>query len=397
MASRAVPRAGPGGEQEDERVRREMEQRSRSFLAGLSFEDGDSATHNWDTMLSKALDQRGSGADAVALFMDSAHGGWNRPVPAPAPAAVGGAAAEGSRRNKKTELDQAPRPKADAEPRAAAGNPKALRGEKSAAKEERLQHSTAAAIDSLRHLDQHRAPMSDAAIRQHGHNATNHTAAHAVVPVSVGSGMASAAAMNCTSTSASISASSAPWTSKPLQHKPHAPRSSDAHHQRSGASSRGDHSGQPNQGSGLQDLDPFEVVGVTSPRIAPLGKGGVPGLKKGVISSTAQRHVGFPNALNCLRLKDGDQSLLAEGVRAGKDSSALPAPEMDFANREYTLAKRAQDQARQRKEKQKARDEIDGRVRSNLVQQAVSACECVCREIIGVYWYSFSNLCLRAC
>ena len=82
----------------DEERRIELEQRSRSFLARLSLEDDDPGTQNWDTMLTKALDQKGAGA--VALFMDSASGGWNKPVPG------SNSVAEISKRNKKSDYDE---------------------------------------------------------------------------------------------------------------------------------------------------------------------------------------------------------------------------------------------------------------------------------------------------
>ena len=79
------------------------------------------------------------------------------------------------------------------------------------------------------------------------------------------------------------------------------------------------------------------------------------------------------STLNCLRLKDGDQGLPAEVGRAGKHSSESKEAELDFANKAYTLAKRAQEQARERKEKQKAREDIDSRIRCNQAQHAVCA------------------------
>jgi hypothetical protein len=97
-----------------------------------------------------------------------------------------------------------------------------------------------------------------------------------------------------------------------------------------------------------------------------------------------------------LRLKDGDQGLPAEAGRAGKHSSESKEAELDFANKAYTLAKRAQEQARERKEKQKAREDIDSRIRCNQAQHAVCAplrlcvcdfvrarivCLCVCLRV----------------
>jgi len=234
-----------------------MEQRSRKSLAGLSCEDGIDGAHNWDTMLSTALDNRRAGA--VALFMDSADGGWDRPVPA---------MAEGSKRTKKAELDQKPAAKAGADHRAAAHGPaREMRAERGgAAREERATHTSVAAIDSLRHFDQQRASMSlvstDASNRQ------------SAVPV-----LLSLVSSNASKAPNSCSGSSPPWTSKALPRKPAAPRKSDVR-QRSGVYSSGDDS----QGDDRQDLDHFQILGIASPRISPLGKGGAPGPKNGFIS-----------------------------------------------------------------------------------------------------------------
>ena len=56
-----------------EERRHQKEQRSQSYLAGISFED-DAAhgTQNWDALLSKAL--RSKGADSVALFTEECAG-----------------------------------------------------------------------------------------------------------------------------------------------------------------------------------------------------------------------------------------------------------------------------------------------------------------------------------
>jgi len=112
-------------------------------------------------MLSTTLDNRRAGA--VALFMDSADGGWDRPVPA---------MAEGSKRTKKAELDQKPAAKAGEDHRAAAHGParEMLAERGGAAREEHATHTNVAAIDSLLHFDQQRASMSlvstDASNRQ---------------------------------------------------------------------------------------------------------------------------------------------------------------------------------------------------------------------------------------
>ena len=251
MASR-VPTAGD----QEERRRYEMEQRSRKCLAGLSFED---EIENWDSMLSTALDNR---AGAAKLFMDSADGGWDRPVPAPA------AMAEGSKRSKRAELDLKPAAKAGADHRAAAHGPaKEMRAERGGvAGEERETHTSVAAIDSLRHFDQQRASMSllstDASNRQ------------SAVPV-----LLSLVSINASKAPNSCRGSSPPWTSKALPRKPAAPRKSDVR-QRSGVYSSGDDS----QGDDRQDLDHFQILGIASPRISPLGKGGAPGPKNGFIS-----------------------------------------------------------------------------------------------------------------
>ena len=212
MSSRA-----PTAWDQEEQRRHEMEQRSRKSLAGLSCEDDIDGAHNWDTMLSTALDNRRAGA--VALFMDSADGGWDRPVPA---------MAEGSKRTKKAELDQKPAAKAGEDHRAAAHGParEMLAERGGAAREERATHTSVAAIDSLRHFDQQRASMSlvstDASNRQ------------SAVPV-----LLSLVSSNASKATNSCSGSSPPWTSKPLQLKPAAPRKSDVC-QRSGVYSSGD-------------------------------------------------------------------------------------------------------------------------------------------------------------
>jgi hypothetical protein len=249
-----------------------MEQRSRKCLAGLSFEDDIDRAHNWDTMLSTALDNRRAGA--AKLFMDSADGGWDRPVPA--------AMAEGSKRTKKAELDLKPAAKAGADHRAAAHGPaREMRAERGgAAGEERATHTSVAAIDSaidrsiaatlvdrsLRHFDQQRASMSllstDASKRQ------------SAVPM-----LLSLVSSNESKAPNSCRGSSPPLTPKALQPKPAAPRKSNVC-QRSGVYSSGDDS----QGDDRQDLDHFHILGIASPRISPLGKGGPPGPKKGFIS-----------------------------------------------------------------------------------------------------------------
>ena len=250
-----------------------MEQSSRKCLAGLSFENDIDRAHNWDTMLSTVLDNRRAGA--AKLFMDSADGGWDRPVPVPGlqatqavcvPVPAPAVMAEGSKRTRKAELDLKPAAKAGADHRAAAHGPaREMRAEgRGAAREERATHTSVAAIDSLRHFDHQRASMSllstDASNRQ------------PAVPVLLSLVNLSKAPNSCRD-------SSPPWVSKALQPKPAAPRKSDVCQRSSVYSSEDD-----SQGDNRQDLDQFQILGIASPRIAPLSKGSPPGPKKEFIS-----------------------------------------------------------------------------------------------------------------
>ena len=385
-----------------------MEQRSQSSLAGLEF---DTEQHNFDEVLTRVLDPKSS-ANLLVDFIESAGGGWDKPVKGAQKGAE-----DGSKRGKKARVEQPAVVAAKAKSagqrqpgeevpsneaasnaacslREAASSPTGaacrLRDLAPASSQNRAGSrstpSIAASIDVLRNLE--------------SNNSTQRQREAATLDAKLPSTKLSAPAGL-----GLVDAARAPWMSHPLhstshgaslrqlQNSPTRSRDYDKalRDLQATAARRTDVKKldllQTNVTAGLQggvphspsgsDFDPFLVLGRPSPRRLNakeeqilkqqgLAKNSSNCQIKGTVNISNYSanphdrnggHVGLPDNLNCLRLKNVEEYLWTPRTRFLK---AQEQQSIDYSNRIFHEVAQ-----QEHKPKQNTRVDLDNRVRSN--------------------------------